>query len=128
MNKAREYRGKRIDNGEWVYGAYSDYNWHPDEGVVKEPSIINYEDDCLWCQVIPETVGLDIGIKDRNGKSMFDGDIVEYREEYGQIEYHEDEAMYVVSFDTWFTDFDHICGIDVEVVGNVYDNPAMLGG
>lgn len=127
MNKIREYRGMRTDNGEWVYGdlmhgvkEQKGYAWIWQE-TEDELGVHEY-------QIIPETVGQEIGIIDKNGKKIYSGDIVEYNEEYGQIEYHDSEAMYVVSFDTWFTDFDHICGIDVEVVGTVYEHPEMLGG
>ena len=139
MSKTREYRGMRGDNGEWVYGAYSEYNWYPDDtpeegvygGVVRQPSIINYEDDCLWCFVILETVGQYIGKEDINGKKVFDGDIVKlYLEdgtELGYIAFDEKSYRYV------FVGIDgHPYGIDntvkLEVIGTVYEHPELLGG
>lgn len=125
MSEPRISRGMRTDNGEWVYGYAVKGNYGDNKAF-----IIDY--DTPWhsvCrEVIPETVGQEIGIVDKNREKLFHGDIVEYKEEYGQIEYHDSEAMYVVSFDSWFTDFDHICGIDVEVVGSVYKNPELIGG
>ena len=66
------------------------------------------------------------GLKDRNGREIYEGDIVQHREENGTIEYHSETAMFVVEFDTWITDFDHINGCDLEVIGNVYANPELL--
>lgn len=139
MSKTREYRGMRTDNGEWVYGAYVAKNWYPvdsekeefDGVVVEEANIIDYENDCLWEHVIPETVGQCIGKNDINGKKVFDGDIVKlYLEdgtELGYIAFDEKSYRYV------FVGIDgHPYGIDntvkLEVIGTVYEHPELLGG
>lgn len=104
------FRGK-TKNGEWL-------EWTLLGALLANPRITT--------EIELKTVGTYTGLKDRNGKKIFEGDIVEYREEYGAVEYHDQEAMYFVCFDGWLTDFDHIYGKEVEIIGNIHDNPELL--
>lgn len=124
------FRGKRKDNGEWVYGYYLQIG---DVGKLHyiltgklaiRNGVVGFEQ----YEVIPESVSEFTGLTDKNGKRIFEGDIVEYKDEYGKIVYHHNEAMFVIEFDTWCTDFDHITGNEIEVVSNIQDNPELLKG
>ena len=116
------FRGKTKD-GEWRCG-----------GVLQNEgysAIIEYSDYHHWhkfVEVIPETVSEFTSLTDKNGKKIFEGDIVEYKEEYGEIAYDNEQAMFSVLFDTWCTDFDHIYSYELEVIGNIHDNPELLKG
>ena len=123
------FRGK-TRGGVWYHGFVKGKSLPNKEGNKMEFTPCIIEQTHADIEVIPETVGQYTGLTDKNGNQIFEGDIVEYAsdEEIGQIAYHESEAMFVVEFDTWLTDFDHMYGKDLEVIGNIHDNPELLKG
>ena len=94
------FRGKRIDNGEWVEGSLiTDVFYRVGEGnknsipYILSVSGIDYDswedfdDDYGLYEVDPSTVGQYTGLTDKNGKKIFDGDIVDITQ-YDNI-YHK---------------------------------------
>lgn len=115
------FRGKRIDNGKWIEGYVFRLN---EEGL--PPLIMKINQDGMAKEVDPETVGQYIGLTDKNGKKIFEGDIIKYDgktyemryiERYGRFAGKNDGfAFAVVPFGT------------IEIIGNVYDNPELMNG
>lgn len=126
------FRGKRVDNGEWILGSLIKVRMGRVISWIIFKSDFAVKGDGVkslgHARVDPETVGQCTGLKDMNGKWIFEGDIVRNGKENGKIEYSETEAVFQVVFDVWLTDFGHYYGAEFEVVGNIHDNPELLEG
>ena len=112
------FRGKKIDNDEWTYGFYFE---HSIDG--QKYSYIKYQtfdEGFVTNEVVADTVGQFTGLCDKNGKKIFEGDIVESPNgTQGFIEWQNAECAFLVNIgDDWQTMDD----CPYEVVGNIYDN------
>lgn len=142
------FRGKREDNGQWIKGYLlgdeitGQYFIHASGCSVNESHKIGEEGvlHFLAFEVIPETVGQYTGLKDKNGKQIFEGDIVDYEDESpGQYEYHDstfinrgvieygDGVFYWTNLvAVQFYDTVYKGSADCVVIGNIHDNPELL--
>lgn len=129
-----KFRGKRLDNGEWVYGDY-----HHRAGGVH--CIIDMQPDFqgkvvyVVIQVAPDTIGQFTGLHDKNGKEIYEGDIIvseDYSHARHDVRYIDDEAMYVAMIiDSSLMEYCYIrqSWIDKfskKIIGNIHDNPELL--
>lgn len=111
------------EDGEWVKGfLYDDIG----KLVIRqfEYDRANY----IGYEVDPETVGQYIGVPDKNGKEIYEKDIVliDGEDEYFVVEWDNDTARFVMNSENLIVDFDNYWGYQVEVVGNVYENADLL--
>lgn len=139
------FRGKRVDNGEWVQGFYvcKKRPYFKDKGVnlehiicdnveVEDGNYKQFVDTIMTTYIVdPETIGQYTGLTDKNGRKIFEGDIVifdyiDYEDERGVVQWDSDIAKFIITFSTFAIDFDNVYGRELEVVGNVYDNPEMM--
>ena len=135
------FRGKRTDNGEWEYGDL----WCNPYGkrAVCIVSPINDQGTTGGNEVIPETVGQYTGLTDRNGRKIFEGDIVSgtaYSSEWiGVIVWIDEIASFGVRYfhrtePTAWQNSSILTAVSrhrqdkfaAQVIGNIYDNPELL--
>lgn len=130
------FRGKRKDNGEWVYGGI--YYQKADEVKEEAAYIIggSLNNVGVAYEVIPETVGQYTGLTDKNGKMIFEGDVVKaYDDTYdnGFAEVKGKLFFNCGSFDVDIEDVGYIplysYGTEnIVVIGNSHDNSKLLKG
>lgn len=130
------FRGKRPDNDEWVCGyailtegkAFILNNVTLEFRTGYNENRLNF----VAQEVIPETVGQYTGLKDTNGTKIFEGDIVKYGDTVHEVvfEQRNGTAYFGLVYSTIETlSFGHYQDLkQIEVVGNIHDNPELLKG
>lgn len=124
----REYRGKRIDNGEWTHG-YVQFNRDKTLAWICESK----EDDWTVKKQFPAepaTVGQYTGLKDKNGNKVYCGDLMDSNNSghlviRGMVDFRK--GRYVLGQTEGREDDLHLAiEVGYTVIGNRWDNPELL--
>lgn len=120
------FRGKRMSDGEWVYGNLVDYG--EDECPEIQGFDVFHEGRDVWEEIIVErnTVGQFTGLRDKNGKEIYEGDLVRYGERNYVVSYEDSHkgAFSLICNNTFVGCFGTPYPFEpfyVEVVGNIHD-------
>lgn len=141
MNERYLFKGKRVDNGEWVGG----YLIQRNKTYIMTVRVINcmvVPASCMasveLVEVITETVGQCTGLRDKKGRLIFEGDICSLKycrnNHVGKIVFGEEAAAFILQYNITVGAYGERathrplimhCD-DVEVIGNIHDNPELL--
>lgn len=125
------FRGKSVDIYGWIYGYYV---YQYGSNMIYLPNGVDRECGFDYYYIKPETVGQWTGLLDKNGKKIFEGDIVDCWSEgvnaQGTVQQRRD-GLWII-YPAWQKHImwglcpDEYCHTTVEVIGNIYDNPELL--
>ena len=131
------FKAKRKDNGEWIEGYYAECKGKPFIGIDISISIDVFEVFCTpvirWFEVVPETICQFTGLCDKNGKRIWENDVVwlvcDGKEHIYQIVWDNSELDFKATKgeENYGTNYEYLlCCDEIEVIGNIFDNPELL--
>ena len=120
------FRGKTL-LGKWIEGDLLNYLGYGKVHIVRH---------CLGAggqEVIPETVGQYTGLTDKNGKKIFEGDVVrttfdDYNTKNLVCFWNESNIEFGLEKDDFDIGLGYLAPLELEVIGNIHDNPELLKG
>ena len=128
------FRGKDYKTGIWLEGSLINLDVQSGYVYISEPyesgsSLPPLDLVKMFSHLVkPETVGQYTGLKDKNGKKIFEGDIVK-RTFVGYESFESYTKLVVADLKTTFpeiyNDKDWTFDCEYEVIGNLYDNPEL---
>lgn len=137
MNREIKFRGKSADNGEWIIGDLIQYESGEMAIFGKKLSRYGYEATEILnrSKVLSETIGQFTGLSDKNGKEIYEGDIIKTKKygkcvedknfsgyDYFQVKF-KNGGFYLENGERCFHLID---GSHDEVCNNIYDNPELI--
>lgn len=127
-----KFRGRRLDNGEWIYGFYRQYPIFKKCGKCIDHinHFIDYEHNSEF--VDPATVGQYTGMKDGAGKEIYEGDVFHYTNEDGYectsaVRYDEVYGCFSITGSQYMYGVNYaIEHLNANLISNIHDNPELL--
>lgn len=122
MKREIKFRGRRLDNGQWLFGSL----------VILNGRTFIF-DEAERAEVTQVTVGQYTGLKDKNGKEIYEGDVMEIPETdfnariVGTVVYEDDCFLIKSRYSggLWGLNWS-LRKHDASVIGNIHDNPELL--
>lgn len=143
MSREIKFRAKALKQDTWCYGSYFKHIKRQVSPI--DDSLKNEDIEHLMISngfadwnmprrieailINPDTVGQFIGFRDKNKKEIYEGDLIRIndKEDLYKVEWNEDNAAFIlITIDFIKADFDCYYADELEVVGNVYDNPELI--
>ena len=139
-----KFRGKRVKDGQWIYGNLADYSFSVLQNTINKKvifsNIVSFATDNFGfvvndCEVAPATVGQFTGLLDKNGKEIYEGDIVVYGSHCKHIVEFKHGMFGYTLMDGWFVGYGGNSNFtfnpldksnEHEIIGNIRDNPELL--
>lgn len=130
-----KFRGRSHKTGEWLVGdllqvakevfiAPSDGDWF--DFIPWSKNNVFHLPSATY-QVIPDTVGQFTGLLDKNGKEIYEGDVVEFGNRIqGRSKVVFDNGCFMAEAHNYETAFTYRVAIHARVIGNIHDNPGLL--
>jgi uncharacterized phage protein (TIGR01671 family) len=121
MQRKIEFRGKKQKDNSWIYGliikdTYGHYR-------------IQFDANQFSQVVKPETIGQFTGLKDKRGVKIYEGDILKNENEIINVLWNNKYAGFTLHCDNWAClafFYEYLDVKNVEVIGNIHDNPELL--
>lgn len=134
MNREILFRGFNEKNNKWLYGYYfvnRGLHFVVDDETQTNP-LVNWKDFV----VKPDTIGQYTGLKDKNSKEIYEGDILEFTEshwfsygiKYKGVVKYSDLGFVVYTLDDKFELGWISYNKTLKIVGNIHDNPELIKG
>jgi hypothetical protein len=133
IEEIRESRGKRVDNGEWVYGWYFQMEHydkrHKHHFIIPVGTDLSKGTpiDKIQVEVLPETIGQFTARNDKIGNKIYSNDIVRIRGKYiGKVKF--ETGCFVIEIDDGRSSLLWVISpLDIEVISNMTDTPELMG-
>lgn len=130
-----KFRGQRLDKsgmveGDLIHGVGSKSGRMFILPIVHNLASVKGCDPLDGVEVIPETAGMLTGLKDKNGKEIYKGDIASWMDDneihYGEFFWDEDAYGFRIQMKKGYMPSYKLLPKHIEVIGNIYENPELL--